>query len=76
MEAKNTKSYDTLQITARFISNQELMTLVKPFSEKLSTLSSFKNITKIKAFMILNLSQIFSRWSNVIVLSLIIYLSS
>jgi len=48
MEAKNTKSYDTMQILARYISSSQLMAMVKPFSDKLSQLTSFKSITKIK----------------------------
>jgi len=48
MEAKNIKSYDTLQITAKFISTNQIINLVKPFSEKLKQFSTHKNISKIK----------------------------
>jgi len=48
MEAMNTKSYDSLKITAQFISSNQIINLVKPFTEKLKQFSTHKNIDKIK----------------------------
>jgi len=48
MEAKGTKSYDTLQILAKYVSNDKLLLLVKPFADKAVQLSSFKNLQKIR----------------------------
>jgi len=48
MEARGTKSYDALQILAKFVSNDKLLALVKPFANKAATLSTFKNLQKIR----------------------------
>ena len=48
MEARGCKSYDTLQIIAKFVSNEQMFNLVKPLADKTSELSTFKNLQKIK----------------------------
>ena len=48
MEARGTKSYDTLQLLARFVSNGCLMDLVRPIADKCATFSTFKNLTKVR----------------------------
>jgi len=48
MEARGTKSYDALQILSKFISNDKLLQLTKPFADKAAQLSSFKNLQKIR----------------------------
>eukprot|EP00092_Neocalanus_flemingeri_P037576 GFUD01040911.1.p1 GENE.GFUD01040911.1~~GFUD01040911.1.p1 ORF type:complete len:2557 (+),score=666.17 GFUD01040911.1:40-7710(+) len=48
MEARGTKSYDALQILAKFISNDKLLALAKPFADKAAQLSTFKNLQKIR----------------------------
>ena len=48
MEARGTKSYDTLQLLSRFVSNNCLMDLVRPIADKCATFSTFKNLTKVR----------------------------
>ena len=48
LEARGTKSYDSLQLLAKFISNNKLMALVRPIADKCATFSTFKNLTKIR----------------------------
>jgi len=48
MEARGTKSYDTLQLLSRFVSNGCLMDLVRPIADKCATFSTFKNLTKVR----------------------------
>ena len=48
MEARSSKSYDTLQIMGKFVSNDELFNLVKPLADKASELSTYKNLQKIR----------------------------
>ena len=48
MEARGTKSFDSLQLLAKYTSNGHLMELVKPIADKCATLSTFKNLTKIR----------------------------
>jgi len=48
MEARGTKSYDALQILAKFISNDQLFNITKPFADKAAQLSTFKNLQKIR----------------------------
>jgi len=48
IEARGTKSYDTIQLLARYVSNDALMILVEPLANKLKQLSTHKNIVKIR----------------------------
>ena len=48
VEARGTKSYAALQIVARFVSSDKLFDLVKPFADKASQLSTFKNLNKVR----------------------------
>ena len=48
MEARGSKCYDMLQITAKFISNDQVFNLAKPFADKATQLSTFKNLQKIR----------------------------
>ena len=48
LEARGTKSYDTLQIVSRYISNDAILSIVKPLAKKLKDISTHKNIVKIR----------------------------
>ena len=48
MEARGSKCYDMLQIMAKFISNDQVFNLAKPFADKAIELSTFKNLQKLR----------------------------
>ena len=48
LEARGTKSYDTLQLVASFVSNNKLMEVVRPVADKCAALSTFKSLVKVR----------------------------
>ena len=48
LEARGTKSYDTLQLLATYVSNAKLMEVVRPVADKCAALATFKSLVKVR----------------------------